>query len=132
MPNVLYRQDLNRGLATTFGLVNGRVQLTGGEAKAENNVQMLLTFLPWFRLQMPDYIPDVLWAYQKNSSVVARYKNVFRLKLLRAADKHCPFVEVDAVDSPIDPVNRRGLVLDIQFRYRLDPESRFRAVRFLT
>ena len=132
MPNIVYRQDLNKGLATNFGLVNGRVQLTGGEAKAEDNVQMLLTFLPWFRMLLPYYIPDVLWAYQRNSSVVARFKNIFRLKVLRAMAKYCPFVEVGSVDSPVDPTNRRGLILDIQFRYRLDPESRFRAVRFLT
>ncbi len=131
MNSGLYVESKNTGLPSNFSLANGKFQLVGGERKAENSLVVMLHFMVWFRFFLSDFIPDVLWIYQKNSSIIKRFKNIFRLQFLRAANKYAPFAEIKGIDVPINMAAKKDILIDINFRYRLDKTSNFKPVRFL-
>ena len=128
--SIIYIEDENKGLPSTFKLDNGGFALSGGESKAEDSLFMVMHFLTWFRLFVPEFIPDIMFLYQKNTTFVRRFKNIFRLRFFRAVSTYCPYVELGAVNMPIDLDNRTSLLIDIDYKYRLNKIERFKPVRF--
>lgn len=126
-----YTDRKNTGLATSFTLENGKFKLTGGTEKVDDSMLFMLRFFLWFRLMVPDFVPNVHWILQKNTSVINRFKNVLRLQVQRAFTRNCPWAEIKGVDMPIDMRDRKKIYLDIDYKYKLDKESAVRPVRFI-
>jgi hypothetical protein len=128
MAYVAYR---NTGLPTNFFLVDGKFNLVGGTAKVDDNMRMLVGFMGWFRLFTPDFVTNLYWLYQKDTSFINRFKSMARMKFLESAQKYAPFADVTAMDLPILPSNRREMFVDITYTYTLDKEQISRSIRLI-
>lgn len=126
-----YAEDKNTGLPTNFTLVNGAFGLVGGTKKSDDNMRMLVGFIGWFRIFTQDYVPNLLWLYQRESSFVNRFKSIARLNFLESAQKYAPFVDVYAVDVQNNPKDRKNLFVDISFRYKLSLKKTYTSVRYI-
>jgi hypothetical protein len=128
-----YVQTQNVGLPTNYSLTNGSFTLVGGSAKVDDNMLMFIYFMVWFRFFLGDFVLDLLWLYQKNSSYVNTYKNIARMKVLDCTTKYAPFAKVSAVDIPVVKSARKQLMIDIQYSYGLTPAAvQTKTIRFVT
>lgn len=109
----------NMGLSTRFKLKDGKISLSGGVEKVDDNIVMLLSFINWFRLYKQDYVINVYRFYQNSSNNLFRYKNILRLSILELGDKHVPFAKFNSVDVPVDYTDRKRASLLINFSYNL-------------
>lgn len=109
----------NKGLPTHFQLVDGRITLSGGDAKVDDNLRMFLHFAGWFRLFKQDYCMDVHSFIQATTSYVYRYRNVLRLKIMDSAEKHIPFAKLHSADLVVNNLNRKETSLFMQYKYNL-------------
>ena len=112
-------ESQNLGLPTHFQLVEGKITLTGGDRKVDNNLRMFLNFAGWFRIFKQDYCIDVYSFYQTTTSHIYQFRNVFRLKVLDAAEKHIPFAKMHSADLVSDASTRKEATLFLQYRYNL-------------
>ena len=128
MQYVKYR---NVGLPTNFQLTDGAFTLVGGTDKVDDNLRMLVYFIGWFRIFLTDFVPNLFWLYQKDTSFINRFKGVARLKFLQSAQKYAPFGNVTAMDLPIDPNDRRSMYIDITYTYNLDKDVQVRTIRLI-
>lgn len=130
-----YREDLNVGLPSNFVLdSSGKFKTVGGDLKVIDNLRFMLHFIGWYRVFLREFVPRLLWFYQKSSNVLTKYKNIFRIQLLRAAQNYAPFANIVSVDmTPQFRGDRKNLFIDIVFNFKLekDPPSPPRRVRFV-
>jgi len=126
-----YVNTRNVGLGTYISLNSkGGLYMYGGTDKVDDNMRMLIHFMGWFRIFTQDFVPNLYWLYQKDTSFISRYKNVARLMFLESAQKYAPFANVKAVDLPIDQTKRRELYVDIAYGYTLDKQETVKTIRF--
>lgn len=109
----------NMGLSSRFELKDGKIELSGGVPKVDDNVIVLMSFINWFRIYKQSYVINVYRFYQNSTNNLFRYKNILRLSILDIGTNHVPFAKFTAVDIPIDYMDRRTANLMISFTYNL-------------
>lgn len=137
-----YDSSKNVGLPSRFTLAYTGVDnlgnpvkgflLVGGEKKAEDSVNMMVSFIGWFRIYKQDFVPDVLWMLQKPTSILHTFKTLILGKLLRAFDKHVPFIRVEKINVVYDLRDRKQLGIVLQYYYKLTPTHKLRLIRFVS
>jgi hypothetical protein len=123
-------EKYNKGLATTFYIVDGKFLLTGGQGKVNDNIKFVFYFLGWFRIFSQDFVPPLLKLVQSLTSYVNKYKNLYRYKMLVIFNKYIENATVESIDFPVDLKDRKILVVEIQYRYKLSTKNDIVAVRF--
>lgn len=126
-----YRTDQNKGLSSSFVLVNGRFELTGGELKAQDNMRVLLSFSGWFRDYYQDFCVDLYWLMQKPTSFVQIYKTIIISRFKTSAEKYIPFIKVAKCNIFNSTVNRKEVQVGVEFAYVLNKEENFQYVTFV-
>lgn len=119
----------NKGLHTRFQLSGGKFTLTGGKDKVDDNINMLSSFIGWFRIFKQDYVIDVYRFYQNTTNHLNKYKSVFKFKVLATGKNYVPFADLYAVDIVPSQENRKEMELIIQFRYNLKNQEDFQIIR---
>ena len=126
-----YNETRNMGLPTDFKLVAGKFALTGGTEKVDDNMRMMVAFIGWFRLFLPDFVFNVLSLYQRTSNFIIRYKNFFRLNISRTINKYAPNVDLSTLDILTSSDDRKALGILLQYKYKLDKKSQYKVVNFV-
>lgn len=131
--NSSYRQDANVGLTTNFNLVDGKFQLVGGEAKCQDNMRMIMYFVGWFRLAVPDYPVNMVWLLQKPASYINTFKNVYLNQFIDVARKYAPNISVQKSNINYSPNgdNRRQLEIAIEYIYKIQPKETFQFIQII-
>lgn len=119
----MFVEDKNVGLMSSFNIVNGKFELTGGVVKCQDNVRMLIAFGGWFRLMKPDFCVNLFWLIGKPTSWVATFKTVILGRFSIAAQKYATFIKIQKANVFSNPANRKEITIGIEYTYTLDQTS---------
>lgn len=120
----MFIESKNKGLPYKFTLDNGKFLLIGGADKARDNLLFMLSFIGWFRIYFPDYIIDIDFLVQKNTSRVQSFKTFLLGRIQTALSKYLPFISIESINSVYEYNNRKGFGLVVTYSYDLESESR--------
>ena len=122
----------NKGLSSNFQLSGGKIVLTGGTDKVDDNILFWVAFVGWFRVFNPKFVLDVYQFYQNTTSYLYQFKNNFRLSVLENAPENIPNAEFTAVDLSQEPSDRRQLGILIKFTYKFDVRKEPKTLKILS
>jgi hypothetical protein len=121
----------NKGLPSNFELVGGKIVLTGGPEKVDDNITFWISFIGWFRIFRPQFVLNVYQFYQNTTSYLYQFKNNFRLSVLDSAPDNVPNAEFTAVDLSQEPADRRQLGILLRFTYKFDLRKEPKTLKIL-
>jgi len=122
----------NKGLSSNFRLEGGKITLTGGDIKVDDNIRFWVSFVGWFWIFNPSFILNVYQFYQNSTSYLYQFKNNFRLTVLENAPQSIPNAEFTAVDISEELGDRRQLGILLQFTYKYDLRKEPKTLKILS
>lgn len=120
----MFIQSKNKGLPYKFTLDKGKFLLVGGAEKAQDSLRFMLSFIGWYRVYFPDYIIDIDFLVQKNTSRVQSFKTLLLGRMQVALSKYLPFISIDSINSVYEYNNRKGFGIVVTYTYDLESEAR--------
>jgi len=120
-----------KGLPTKIQLENGKFKLMSGEDKADDNMNMFMSFFGFFRLYTEDFAVNTLFLYSKNLAIIRKRRAMLALALKDAA---ATFIKSTRVNSVVFTENmtkgNKELNLDIVYSYNLMTKNKSKRVIF--